>query len=92
MNYNQQSKVYLFNLRNSNHTLDLADNIKWLREINSELDSFRLDDLAKSTFSVEDMRRIDELERQLRGANKRNRELKKELTEIEREYKQISDS
>ena len=88
MNLSRQSKVYQFNLRNSNHTLDLNDNLRWIREINAELDELmsRWDELDAS-----DTRRIDELERQLRAAEKRNRELKKEMTEIERDYKTLLD-
>lgn len=80
------SKVYMFNLRNSNHTLDLNDNLRWIREINVELDELvsRINNL-----SIQDTRRIDELEAQMRRAEKRNRELRKEMTEIEREYQTI---
>lgn len=86
MNLSQQSKVYQFNLRNSNHTLDLADNLKWIRELNAELSEF----MEREDLDLSDAKRIDELERQLRMANRVNRDLKEELKKIEQEFKEIS--
>ena len=86
MSLSQQSKVYQFNLRNSNHTLDLADNLKWIRELNAELSEF----MEREDLDLSDAKRIDELERQLRMANRVNRDLKEELKKIEQEFKEIS--